>query len=74
MQILEPLWGEAAPTAYFRHDENPVPIEKYCTTSSDARLDYHLVCLICSSGWLTRQCQTTDWNDSDKGVIREALT
>jgi hypothetical protein len=74
VQILKPLWSEAAPTAHFRYDKNAVSIEKYCTASSDARIDYHLVCLICSLGWLTRQCQTTDWNASDKGVIREALT
>jgi hypothetical protein len=35
---------------------------------------HHLVSLICSFGWETRQCQTTAWKASVCGVMRAAST
>src|SRR5262249_60837702 len=72
-EILQPSRGEAAPVTEFRNNDYPIPIEKHGRSQS-VGTTYHFVCLRCKAGWLTRQCQTTAWKASDKGVIQFGLT
>src|SRR5262245_39250863 len=72
-EVLEPPGGEASPVSEFRNDNDPIPIEKYGRSQPGGRA-YHFVCLRCKAGWLTRQCQTTAWKASDKGVTQPGLT
>src|SRR5499427_1828826 len=72
-EILQPPRGEAAPVTEFRNNDYPIPIEKHGRSQSVGRA-YHFVCLRCKAGWLTRQCQTTAWKASDKGVTQYGLT
>src|SRR5262249_2866128 len=72
-EILQPSRGEAAPVTEFRNNDYPIPIEKHGGSQS-VGTTYHFVCLRCKAGWLTRQCQTTAWKASDKGVIQFGLT
>src|SRR5215468_8782433 len=72
-EILQPSRGEAAPVTEFRNNDDPIPIEKHGRSQSVGTA-YHFVCLRCKAGWLTRQCQTTAWKSSDKGVTQFGLT
>jgi hypothetical protein len=72
-EILQPLRGEAAPITEFRNDDHPIPIKKY-GRPQPVGTAYHFVCLRCKAGWLTRQCHTTAWKASDRGVTQFGLT
>jgi len=72
-EILQPLRGEAAPITEFRNDDDPIPIKKY-GRPQPVGTAYHFVCLRCKAGWLTRQCHTTAWKASDRGVTQFGLT
>jgi hypothetical protein len=72
-EILQPLRGEAAADHGIPERRLPHPDQEIRQASARGTA-YHFVCLRCKAGWLTRQCHTTAWKASDRGVTQFGLT